>query len=381
MDTRSELMNAVDRVEAVVLAHANQAQDLGTLAEPAWQALHDHGLFRLKAPRDAGGHEADPVTQIEVFERVASIDSSAGWTLFVGAGNVAMLSGWLPDEGLADVLVDGRLPRVASGIVPSGTAVPTSDGYVLNGRWQFGSGSGHAEWLSGNAFVQGAEPPTVLGCAFPRADVTIHPDSWEVGGLKGTGSYEFSVADLFVPGSHTFDVSTPPHRGGALFQIPLPGFVAMEHGAFAVGVARRAIDEMSELAKSKVRGYITPQGVAARSSFQLELGRTDLALRAARAGLISAYNDAWAAVTSGEPCDVAMQTQLRCAAVYATDVAIDACRTMFRYAGAKSLFSGNIIERCLRDVTAAGQHAMVSDAAYESRGQVLLGLSGAVALT
>ena len=84
-------------------------------------------------------------------------------------------------------------------------------------------------------------------------------------------------------------------------------------------------------------------------------------------------------MTAGGECDIAQQTELRGAAVYATEVAIDVCRHMFRYAGARSLFAGNIIERCLRDVTAAGQHAMVNDAAYENRGQVLLGFPDAVA--
>jgi alkylation response protein AidB-like acyl-CoA dehydrogenase len=85
-----------------------------------------------------------------------------------------MLTGWLSDEGVADVLVDGRLPRVAREIMPSGVARRVDGGYVLDGRWQFGSGCRHAEWLSGNAFVEGEDPPRVLGFAFPQASARIH---------------------------------------------------------------------------------------------------------------------------------------------------------------------------------------------------------------
>jgi alkylation response protein AidB-like acyl-CoA dehydrogenase len=202
--------------------------------------------------------------------------------------------------------------------------------------------------------------------------VTLHRN-WQVGGLKGTGSQDFSVEDVFVPDHLTNDFSVPPKRGGPLYSIALPGIVTNEHAGFAVGAARRSLDEMTALAKSKTRGYITPQGVAARSAFQLDLGRADLQLRAARAGVLETWRRAWALVQAAQPCDVATQIELRASALYVTDVAAAVCERMFRHAGARSLFSGNVIERNLRDVLAAAQHNMVNEAVYELHGQVLLG--------
>jgi alkylation response protein AidB-like acyl-CoA dehydrogenase len=118
---------------------------------------------------------------------------------------------------------------------------------------------------------------------------------------------------------------------------------------------------------------VNPGGVAGRGSFQHELGRCDMALRAARSALIEANAAAWREVNDTGACDVAAQTELRSAAVYATEVAMEVARCMFRHAGARSLYAGNVVERCVRDVTAAGQHVMVSEVAYERRGQVLLG--------
>ena len=305
--SRTAVLAAVERVADVLASAAGEAQTGGTLPERAWRALHDSGLFRLKAPRELGGLEADPVTQIEAFERTAYIDSSAGWTLFVGAGTLAVISGWLADAALPDFMIDGRLPRVTAGLVPSGKATRADGGYRLTGRWQFGSGCEHAEYFSGNAFIAGEDPPVVLGFAFPRSAVTIH-GNWQVGGLKGTGSSDFSVTDLFVPDRRVYNGFGPAVRGGPLFRIGLPGLVSNEHAAFALGVARRALDEVTALAKSKSRGYVAPQGIAARGVFQYELGKNDMVLRAARANVIDAYATTWQAVLAGEAVSAGKQT-------------------------------------------------------------------------
>ncbi len=377
---RDALLNAVSDIEETLLSVADEAQRIGTMPEAGWRAMHDSGLFRMKAPRSLGGTEADPVTQTEVFERVSYLDSTAGWTLFVGAGTLAIISGWLPDAAMSDFLIDGRLPRVTGGLAPTGNAEPVDGGYRLTGRWQFGSGSEHAEWMSGNAFIVGQDPPKVLSFAFPRSVVTIH-GNWQVGGLKGTGSSDFSVTDHFVPNDHTFNNFEPAMRGGALYRIGLPGLVANEHAGFALGVARRALDEVTELAKSKSRGYVLPQGVASRGVFQYELGKQDMNLLAARAGVMDAFEAIWQAASAGDPVTTGQQTAARCAAVHATEAALEACRFAFRYAGARSLYDGNVIERCLRDMQAGAQHGIVNDAAYEARGQHLLGLSDVAALS
>ena len=334
----------------------------------------------MKSPRELGGAEADLVTQIEVIERVSYIDTTAGWTMFVGAGTLAISAAWLPDAAMNEYLIDGRLPRLSGGVAATGQAVPVDGGYRVTGRWPFASGCYHAEWLSGNVFVAGADPPAVLGVVFPAGSVTIH-DTWDVNALKGTGSADISVDDLFVPTRHTFDPFGPAMRGGPLYTIAFPGLVANEHGAFALGAARRALDEMTALAKTKTRGYVVPQGTAGRQRFQWDLGRSDVALRAARAGLVEANEAAWQAALRGAHIDVGVQTGLRATAVHATDVALEVARTMFRYAGAKSLYRGNVIERCLRDIQAAAQHGVINEVSYELHGQSLLGLQDVVPLS
>ncbi len=376
---RSELMGALDSVREVLAGAADEAEQSGWYPERGWRAMHDSGLFRMKAPADLGGFEADPVTQIEIIEEASRIDSSAGWTLFVGAGTLAMIAAFIQDAAVEDFMIDGRLPRVSGGIVPSAKATAVAGGFQLTGRWPFGSGSAHAEWFSGNAVIEGEHTPPVLGFLLPADTVELH-DNWNTNALRGTGSQDLSVTDLFVPDTHTFDAFGPPQRGGPVFRIQIPGLFAMEHGAFALGVAQRSLEEMTELAKTKARGYIKPQGVAGRGKFRFDLGRAEASLAAARDHLKAVYEKAWQAARDGDASASALQTELRCAAVYATDVGMDVARSMFRYAGAHSLYAGDVIERCLRDIQAGAQHGMVNDVAYEARGEVLLGFEDVPAI-
>jgi alkylation response protein AidB-like acyl-CoA dehydrogenase len=374
--TRESLLAAIERIRPVLEANADDAERQRTLPEPAWRALHDEGMFVLKAPKDLGGLEADPLTQIDVFEAVSRIDTSAGWTLMIGAGSLALTVPWISDSGLQVVMSGGRLPRMAGVAIPGGQAIPVAGGFRVTGRWPFASGCQHAEWLAGAAVVAGTDPPRLLFMLFPASDVILI-DSWHVGGLKGTGSGDFLVNDVFVPEDLAFSPRDGvQRRGGLLYHIRGAGLVATEHGGFALGAARRALEEMRELAKSKRRG-LTQQGVAGRGVFQFDLGYCEQALNAARAHLFDAYRRAWDLVSdTGDTTPPEVEIELRSAAVYATDIAVEVTRRMFRHAGAHALYTGNVIERCMRDVQAASQHFLISQSSYELRGQALLGFEG-----
>jgi alkylation response protein AidB-like acyl-CoA dehydrogenase len=377
--TRSELMTLVDGVRDTLADCAEQAERDGFYPERGWRALHDAGLFRLKSPLELGGFEADPMTQLEVIEEVSRIDTSAGWTLFVGAGTLGNLSGWLPDAGLESFLVDGRLPRVSGAAAPTGKATPVPGGYRVTGRWMFASGSAHAERLSGGAIIEGGHVPPALGFIFQPADVTFH-DNWDVYALRGTGSQDISVEDVFVPEEQTFNIFGPAMRGGALYRMGPLGFIEVEHASFALGTGRRALEEMAELAKTKSRGFAAPQGIAARGKFQFDLGHATTKLDAARDHMLAVLEDGWRAAQDGSANTPEIQLHIRCAAVLATEVALEGCRSMFSYAGAHSLFRGNVVERCLRDMQAGAQHLMVTDAAYEAMGQLVMGFDDVHAL-
>src|SRR5258708_14534728 len=143
---REQLLASIEALREIVEGSAKDAELERTLPERAWSAMDKANLFSLKAPRELGGLEADPMLQMEAFERMAYFDSSAGWTLMVGAGDQFIAGGWASEEAL-ELIFDGRnMRRGAIALAPSGRATPLDRGYKLSGRWHFASALRHAEW-------------------------------------------------------------------------------------------------------------------------------------------------------------------------------------------------------------------------------------------
>ena len=359
-----------------------EGEETATLPSASVDALYEFGLLRMKLPHVLGGAEADLVTQLDVLEAVSEIDPSAGWCLMIGAASLGGVGAFLPDDAIDEIFAGGRPPRTAGVFAPFGNAVPVDGGFLLTGRWSFASGIRHSEWISAGARVITEEPgyPPQIRATMRTSDVEIH-DNWQVMGLRGTGSCDFSVEDLFVPGRFAFDVaSNEPLRGGALYRLGRPGFVTNEHSAFALGVARRGLDAVLQVGQSKTRGYTSVNPLAQRPAFQRMLSECDLQLRAARALNVEILEEAWRVASSGRPPDPPLQAEMRSCATNTTDVAVDVVTRAFRFAGGSALFESSVLQRSLRDINAAAQHQMVSDAAYENHGQFMLGLPGAKAM-
>jgi alkylation response protein AidB-like acyl-CoA dehydrogenase len=378
-EKRQVLLKAVEQVRGTLQAGADAAEANATLPQATVQALDDAGLFALKLPAVLGGAEADLVTQLEVLEAISYIDTSAGWCTLIGAAAIASPGAFLGNEAIAQMFAGGQVPRAAGAFMPSGRAVPVDGGYRVSGRWAFASGIQHAQWVSATVRViqDSAATPALRRVVVPVAAVQIH-NNWQVMGLQGTGSCDFSLTDLFVPAHFSWDVQRDrPQRGGPLYRLGMPAFVSNEHVAFALGVGRRALDTLLDLAQSKQRGYGQASTLAARPAVQRALGESELRLRAARALAVETYEKAWATVCAGQTLPPRLQAELRSVATLATEVAVEVTTQMFRYSGGTALYTTSVLQRCLRDINAAAQHLMVSDAAYENYGQFLLGLPDA----
>ena len=374
---RAALLGAVERIGGVIAAGAEEAERLRTLAPATVQAFRESGLLALKVPESLGGIEADPVTQLEVLEAVTRLDSSAGWCLMVATTAIGLPAGFLPDAAVKALIADGRVPTAAVAIAPTGVATPVDGGYRLSGRWPFASGVRHAEWLTAGCWVRrdAQDPGTRHVAVFPAAAAEIH-DNWSVAGLEGTGSNDFSVNDLFVPADFVWDLlAGRPRRGGALFRLGMPAFVAYEHVAFALGVARRALEASLELATTKRRGMgARPESMSGRARYQALLGASEVRLRAVRSGAIELFEEAWRVASDGQMPDRLLQAQTRSMAVHATETAAEIVTGLFRAAGGGALYRAGVLQRCFRDLSAGAQHFMVSDSAYERLGQIVLGV-------
>jgi alkylation response protein AidB-like acyl-CoA dehydrogenase len=159
-------------------ANADEAEAMRTLPQASVTALRESGLFALMLPTELGGAEADPMTQIEVIEAVSFIDPSTGWSYAIGASALSFCA-LLPDEAIARMFADGRTPTFAGAIMP-GRAEPVAGGYRVTGRWSWGSGIRHAEWVGVHVLVeqQGGGPPTSLLAMLPAVDVESRYGMW-----------------------------------------------------------------------------------------------------------------------------------------------------------------------------------------------------------
>ena len=376
VEKRGALLKAVDSVREILLAHAKESEVARTLSPASVAALTDSGLFAMKCPAELGGAEADPVTQIEVIEATSYIDASAGWCLAICNGGLAIVGSLLPQPAVGRVFAGDRPPRIA-GSTMAGTAIGVDGGYRISGNWSWASGIHHAEWLLAITLVEadGGNASYPRMTVFPASQAKIH-DNWHVSGLEGTGSSDFSVSDLFVPEAFTIDLRKwEPKRGGPLYQLGRPGLVINELAGFALGVARRALDGILNLAKTKRRGYGKQKTLAEREVFQRAIGEGDLRFRAARGLVIEIFDNAWHTVCAGKKPGPELQIEMRSVTTLVTDVALDITTLAFRYGAGSAIHLSSILQRCLRDLQAGAAHLMVSDASYELHGQCLLGIA------
>lgn len=376
IENRKALLGSIDRVRDVLRSQCEVEERAATLSSKTVAALSDNGFLTMKLPAVLGGSEADPITQFEVLEQLAGINASASWCAMVGATALGLPGAFLPDSGVAKMFGPAGTPRGAICIMPAGKARPLNGGYSVSGRWSFASGIRHSEWITAlSSVVQDTETQQELRMMVFRTDTATIHDNWRVAGLKGTGSCDFSVHDIYVPKTMSWNVATDkPQRGGALYHLGIPAFVANEHAAFACGVGRRALDTLIEIVESKKRGYgEDAKNLGDKGTIQGLIGRSEVALRAARTLAIELNERAWKEVCGGRALPTQLQSELRSVATYCTEIATGITTQAFRCAGAGAIYEHSTLQRCLRDINVAAQHLLVSESSFENLGKIALG--------
>jgi alkylation response protein AidB-like acyl-CoA dehydrogenase len=306
-----------------------------------------------------------------------------GWCAVIPAG-YARLSGALEESAAREIFLASRRGVLVGTLNPTGKAIAVSGGYQVTGRWGYGSFIAHGDWVLGNCIEEDTPGPRRSAdggrdfrlCLFPRDVVEVF-DIWHVGGLRATGSNDFQVTDLFVPESHTIpliDFQPPPRRLGPLYAVPMTSTFVSCIATVALGIARAAIEALVEIAASKVTaGTSTP--LRDKPLAQADMSRAEALLRSGRAYLFDELGSMWANAEAGRIITLEERAHVRLAAVHAAQCAIQATDLMYQLGGGASLFQGGRLERCFRDVHAAGQHLAVSPLSnLEPIGRVLFGL-------
>jgi alkylation response protein AidB-like acyl-CoA dehydrogenase len=262
---------------------------------------------------------------------------------------------------------------------PVGTARATDDGFAVSGKYQFGSGCAHASWFgAGTQEVDAGGTPLTddaglpaLRVVFLRPEQVVLRGNWDVLGLAGTGSYDYTVDDQFVGEEFSFPLlRAEPRRGGPMYGIGLFGLVASGHAGFALGVGARALDEILAIAATKQRmGQFTP--IADEQLFQNDYAMRDAAMRSARAYVFDVFGQAQAEALAGDAPSQILQQRMRQATTHATRVAAEAARFAYTWAGTGAL-RGGVVQRCFRDLHAGTQHIYVDNNTRTAYTQVML---------
>jgi alkylation response protein AidB-like acyl-CoA dehydrogenase len=366
----------------IVTEQAAASEEARTLTAPIVDALWDSGLMTYMNPAPAGGHEPGFAEMIDIWQRMAWLDGSFGWIGIANLPSSAAVAAYLPDEGFDEVF--GSAERVTMGgqFAPNGQGVKVEGGYRLTGAWNFGSGTGHSQFVcagflpvdDGNFCFDDDGQISLMAAVLPRDEVTF-TDGWHVQGLKGTGSYDYNVADVFVPEHRTMNLfARTPHRGEApTFRMGLMAITAAGHAAWALGVAESMLDDVRDIALSKAR-MGDMETLAHKPSFQRGYAHHLSMWRAARLLVIDAFTSAEVAVAAGDELTPTHRAQMRMAATYATEACREVAQWAHLAAGTAAIREGSRFERAFRDLYTGTQHAFISEKTYLESAQVVLGL-------
>ena len=349
------------------IADASGAIDRERQIPPALiDAMVDQGLFRLLVPRSVGGGETDFLDYLALAQAVAAADGSTGWC-FSQNNILGTMASLMPESLAREIWSDSR-SILCNGPPQHTDIVEVDGGYSLTGRWNFSSGSRHATWAVAAARVGGVGTLTLL---FPKEEA-VFIDTWQVNGLRGTGSFSFEVKDLFVPKSHTFIESRNPHESGPLYLIPRSLFFGASFGSVALGVARSALDAAIEVATKK-----TPQEqtlLRDQPSIQRDIGRAEALWGAANAFLMEKAGLLWRSAVELGSLSLEDRIPLRLAGTHAVRQAAEVVDIAYSAFGATAIFESTPVQRKFQDAHAITQQIQGRMEHYETAGQFFLGL-------
>jgi len=349
--------------------------------------IRDAELLRTCRPKEFGGFEYDAAVALEIALAVSAACASTGWALN-GALSNGISFGHFPIEAQRELWGGGADPFSCACFAPTGTAVPTDDGYVLNGKWSFASGCDHSSWIRLGAFItapRAAPPHDGAFFLLPIGDVEIE-DNWFVCGLSGTGSKNIVVRDAIVPRhrvllfAETRSGRTPgaQHHKNPLYRLPLLVLGATMLASTAVGAARGALEAYLEMTTGrKTRGALAGGGLAMAefATVQLRFAEASAAVEAAEMLLKADLRDAVEMLRAGEEITVAERIRCRRNQAYATKLAVEAVEALNASTGGYGLMLSNPVQRAWRDVNAVARHVSLNwDAVGTMYGQHAFGL-------
>lgn len=378
-DKGADYLQRVRDLGPAIDTAADEIEERRDLPAPLFAALRERGLFRLVQPEDYGGVELDPPSLVQVIEQVARHDASTAWC--VGQTNICAITAAYLDPAVVREIFGPDTGILAWGPGP-GRADVVPGGFRVSGNFDFASGSRLASWLGAHVPVYEPDGTRRLGSNgkpitttmfFPKGQAQVR-DTWQVMGLRGTGSDSYTLDNLFVPDAHALarDPDRKPRVGGRLYVFTPSTLYASSFAGIALGIARSVMDSfVREMRDTTPRGASRTRGES--HVMQAHVGTNEARLRSARAFLLGSVSEIW---EEARKTGVLTQDQLltiRMASTWAIQSAREVVATLYGAAGAVAMLNSRPFERRFRDMHSVTQQIQGHPAHFETIGQILLG--------
>jgi len=380
-------VRAAAALQPVIRGYHGEIEREQRLPKALVEQFHAAGFYSLVMPRALGGLQADPLTYVRVVELLAEAAGSAGWNVANNSiGQLVTLG--LPDEGVHEIY--GQRPDTViagTAVMGGGRALPVDGGYRVSGRWPFGTGCQESSWMLGSFQIFDGDQPrrspdgssVYWRGLFARSEARIVEGSWDVAGMRATGSFDWTVDDVFLPERRTMVHAGVPldnqwsHWSGVSYALPAQAWVGPHHSAVITGICRAGINAMIELAGAK-----TPRGRSERlcdnPQVQDAIGRADSILNAGRAYRTAMVTEVWNTVAAGEETTLEQRARCRMAAANAADSARTAMDLVYRQGGSTSYKRESRLAECWRDLHVVGQAVTVMPEWYPIGGRALMNM-------
>jgi alkylation response protein AidB-like acyl-CoA dehydrogenase len=372
-----EILSGVRRLEPSIRQAADAIESERHLPDDLAHLLMQAGIFRMGVPRVYGGPELDPMSQVRVVEELSRIEGSVGWLSMISSAG-SFLAAFLKPT-VAEELFAATESVVAGNLRPPQRADLVDGGYRVSGHFRFGSGCHHASVMACGCMVyRDGKPdttrrgePHIRVMLVPKSKVTI-VDVWQTTGMRGTGSNDYTVDNVFVPSEESPSMAEPPHCPGPLYRFPQMYLVS--HAGVPLGLARSALDFVLDLS---VRKETSPGRGRMRddTTAQETIAWAEAHLAAARCFVYGVMEDLWRSLNAGARPTPQQHANYRLMITYSHQAAKQVISTLYDLAATSSIFHMNRLERDMRDILTACQHRVVHPKMYRPAGRLLLGLS------
>jgi alkylation response protein AidB-like acyl-CoA dehydrogenase len=364
----AEILREAERLHGVIDGYGDTNDREGRIAEPVVEALFAGGAMSVFTPKALGGAEMSPRQAMDLFRVLSHADPSTGWiTMAIGMAT-GLAGAFFDEDTAAELFATPRLGIAGQGTRP-GTAVPVEGGHRISGAWAFASGIKHSTHL--HTAAADTETGETRFFIVPVEQVTFI-ENWDVMGLRGTGSIDYTLQDCFVPSNWSYpSLSRVPVTGGDLYRIGIGNFASLNHGAWALGVGRRLLDELSTAVRAKAA---RPGGQADSESFHEQYAHAEVELRAAKALLYEVWEEIEEVLATGDDIPVRLETLNRVALNNATWSTHAIAQFVYTNMGTEALRSGTV-QRLFRDVHGGTQHISSSPMILRAAGRELAGLA------